>query len=84
MSSGSYFVLAIYEPVQRYRNESVIALKISSSGKAEQYETPLVMEHLRGLPKSLVSVRNVRSMASWSVARVAQLLYAHDTERSKY
>ena len=61
MSSGSYSGMAIDELVLRYRKESVIAPKISSSWKAEQYETPLVMEQLRGLPKSSVSVRNVRS-----------------------
>jgi len=31
MSSGSYFGLAMHESVQRYKNESVIAPKISSS-----------------------------------------------------
>ena len=35
--SGSYSELAMHEPVQRYRNESVIAPKISSSWKAEQH-----------------------------------------------
>jgi hypothetical protein len=51
-SSGSYFGLAIHEPVQRYRNESVVAPKISFSGKAEHYEIPTDMEQLGGLPKS--------------------------------
>jgi hypothetical protein len=63
ISSGSYFGLAIHEPVQRYRKESVIAPKTSSSGKAEQYEIPPDMEQLRGFPKSSVSERNVRSRA---------------------
>jgi hypothetical protein len=53
-----------------WRNESVIAPKISSSGKAKHYEIPLDMEQLRGLPKSSVSVRNVRSRACWSVSGV--------------
>ena len=34
ISAGSYYGLAIHEPVQRYRNESMVAPKISSSGKA--------------------------------------------------
>ncbi len=59
ISSGSYSGLTLHEPVQRYRNESVIEPKISSSGKAEQYEIPLVMEQLRGLPKNSLSARNV-------------------------
>jgi len=52
MLSGSYSGLAIHEPVQRYRKESLIAPKISSSKKAEQYEIPLDVGQLRGLPKS--------------------------------
>ena len=41
ISAGSYSGLIIHDPaVQRYRNESVITPKISSSGKAEQYEIP--------------------------------------------
>ncbi len=63
MSSGSYSGLDIQEQVQQYRNELVIAPNISSSGKAEQYEIPSDMEQLRGLPKSSLSDRNVRSNA---------------------
>jgi len=63
ISFSSYSGLAIHEPVQRYRNKSVIAQKISSSGKAERYEIPPVMEQLRGLPKSSLVVRNVHSNA---------------------
>ncbi len=66
--------MAIHEPVQRYRKESVIAPKISSSGKAEQYEIPPDVEQLRGLPKSSVLVRKVRPRAYWSVGGVAQWL----------
>jgi hypothetical protein len=54
MSSGSYSGLAIHEPIQQYRNESLIEPKISSSGKTEQYEIPPEMEQLRGLPMPLV------------------------------
>ena len=61
ISFVSYSWLAIHESVQRYRKESVIEHKITSSRKAEQYEIPLVMEQLRELPKSSVLVRNVRS-----------------------
>ncbi len=64
----------MHEPVQRYRKESVIEPKISSSGKAEQYEIPLGMEQLRGLLKSSLSARNVRSNACSRVGMVAQLL----------
>jgi len=64
----------MHEPVQRYRNESVIAPKISSSWKAEQYEIPPDMEQLRGLPKSSVLVRNVHSNACCSISEVAQWL----------
>jgi hypothetical protein len=74
ISSGSYSVLAIHEPVQRHRNESVIAPKISSSGKAEHYEIPPVMEQLRGLPKSTSVARNVRSNACFIIGGVAQWL----------
>ena len=74
ISFGSYSWLSIYELVQRYRNESMIAPKISSSGKADQYEIPPVMEQLRGLPKSSVMVRNVRYNACWSVSGVDQWL----------
>ena len=74
ISSGSYFGLAMHEPVQRYRNESVIEPKISSSGKGEQYEIPIDMEQLRGLPKSSLSARNVRSDDCYRVGMVAQWL----------
>ena len=40
ISSGSYSGLAIHELVQRYKNESVIAPKTSSSGRFEQHEIP--------------------------------------------
>ncbi len=74
ISSGSYSGLAMHEPVQRYQNESVVALKISSSGNAEQYEIPLDMEQFRGLPKSSLSYRNVCSNACCNVGMVAQWL----------
>ena len=70
-SFGSYSGLAIHEPFQQYRNESMIAPKISSYGKAEQYEIPPVMEQLRGLPKKSLVARNVRSSACYSVGGVA-------------
>jgi len=63
ISSGSYSGLAIHEPGQWYRKESVIAPKIPSSWKAEQYEIPPDMEQSRRLPKSFVLVSNVRSKA---------------------
>jgi len=53
---------------------SVIAPKISSSGKAKQYEIPPDMEQLRGLPKSSLSDRNVRLNAYCRVGMVAQWL----------
>ena len=74
ISSGSYSGLAIHEQVQRYRNESVVAPKISSSGKVEHYEIPPDMEQLRGLPKSSLSDRNVHSNACCRVGMVAQWL----------
>ena len=74
ISSGSYYGLAIHEPVQRYQNESVVAQKISSSGNAEQYEIPSDMEQLRGLPNSSLSDKNVRSNACCRVGVVAQWL----------
>jgi hypothetical protein len=64
----------MHEPVQRYRNGSVIEPKISSSGKAEQYEIPPDMEQLRGLSKSSLSARNVRSNAFCRVGMVSQWL----------
>ena len=74
ISSCSYSGLAIHEPVQWYRNESVVAPKISSSGKAEHYEIPHDMEQLRGLPKISLSDRDVRSNAFYRVDMVAQWL----------
>jgi hypothetical protein len=74
MSSGSYFGLAIHEPVQRKRTETVVAPKTSSSGKAEQYEIPLDIEQMRGLPNSSLSDKNVRSNAFCRVGMVAQWL----------
>ncbi len=74
ISSGSYSGLAMHEPVQRYRNEFVVAPKISSSGNAEQYEIPPDMEQLRGLPKSSLSDRSVRSNVFCRVGMVAQWL----------
>ena len=74
ISSGSYLGLAIHEPVQRYRNESAVAPKISSSEYEEQYEILAEMEPLRGLPNSSVSDRNVRSNACYRVGMVAQWL----------
>jgi len=71
ISSGSYSGLAIHEPGQRYRNESVVAPKISSSGKAERYEIPPDMEQFRGLPKSSLSNKNVRSDACCRIGMVA-------------
>jgi len=71
ISYGSYSELAIQEPFQRYRKESVIAPNTSSFGKAEQYEIPPGMEQLMGLPKSSVSERNVRSNAYWRTCGVA-------------
>jgi hypothetical protein len=74
ISSGSYSGLAIHEPVQRYRNESVVAPKISSSGNVEQYEIPSGMEQLRGLPSSSMSDWNVRSSVCCRVGMVAHWL----------
>ncbi len=71
VSFGSYSGLAMHELVQRYRNESVVAPKISSSGNAKHHEIPSDMEQLRGLPKSSLSVRNVRSNAFCRVGMVA-------------
>ena len=71
ISSGSYSGLAIHEPVQRYRNDSMIAPKISSSGMAEQHEIPMDMDQMRGLPKSSLSDRNVRSSTYFRVGIVA-------------
>jgi hypothetical protein len=64
----------MHEPIQRYRNESVIAPEILSFGKAEQYEIPSDMEQLRGLPKSSLLDRNVCFNACCSVGMVAQWL----------
>ncbi len=59
MSSGSYSGFAMHEAVQRYLNELMIAPKLTSSWKVEQYVSPSVIGQLRGLPKSSVVVRNV-------------------------
>ncbi len=74
ISSGAYTRWAIHELDQRYRKESVIAPKISSSGNAEHCDTPPDMEQLRGLTKSSGLVRNVRSGSCWTVGGVAQWL----------
>jgi hypothetical protein len=42
------------EMAHRKRNEFMTTLKLTSSGEAEQYVTPPVIEQLRGLPKSSV------------------------------
>ena len=55
--------LAIHEAVHWFTQELKIAPKLKSSGKAEQYFIPSVMEQLRGLPKSFFVVRNVFSIA---------------------
>ncbi len=74
ISSGSYYGLDMHEPAQRYRTESVVAPKMSSPGNAERYEIPLDMEQFRGLPKSSMSDRNVRSNAWSKVGMVTQWL----------
>jgi len=56
ISSGSHSVLAMQELVHRKRKDVTSAPKISSSGKAEQYVMPPVMEQLRGLQKHSVVV----------------------------
>ncbi len=74
MSSGSYSGLAMHEPVQLYEKASMMAPNASSGLKAEQYAMPLDMEQLRGLPKSSVVERNVRSKARCSAGGVAHWL----------
>jgi hypothetical protein len=74
ISSGSYSGLAIHEHVHRYRNKSMVAQKISSSGNARQYEIPHDMEQLRGLPNNSLSDKNVRSNACCRVGMVAHWL----------
>ena len=71
ISSGSYYGLAIHEPVHRYRNESVVAPKIPSSGNAEKDKIPPAMEHLRGIPNSSLPDSNVRPKACRRVGMVA-------------
>ena len=61
MSSGSYSGFAMHEADHRYRKESRIAPKLTSSGNAEEKIIPSVIEQLRGLPKSSVVVWNVCS-----------------------
>jgi len=63
MSSRSYSGLAMQEMVHRKRKELMNVPNISSSGKAEQYVIPPVIEQLRGLPKSSGVMRNVDSSA---------------------
>ena len=72
MSSGSYSGLAIHDAVHQYWKELMIAPKLVSSGKAEQYFMPSVIGQLRGLPKSSMVVWNVCSNAMRSVGGVAQ------------
>ncbi len=74
MSYGSYSGLEIQEPVKRKRKEFIIASKVSSSRKAEQYVIPPIIQQLRGLPKSVVMVRNARSNAYRSGGGIAQWL----------
>ena len=50
------------------------ALMVSSSGKSEQYVIPLVIELLRGLPKSSVVVRKVFAMLGEAEGEIAQCL----------
>ena len=71
ISSGSYYGLAIHEPVQLFRNESVVAPKIPSSGEKEQYEIPYGMEQFRGLPNISLLDRNVRSNECCRVGMIA-------------
>jgi hypothetical protein len=63
ISSGSYSGFAMHEAVHRYQKESMIAPKLISSGRAEQYVVPSVIEQLSGLPKSSVVVWNVCAIA---------------------
>ncbi len=72
MSSGSYSGLAMHEAVYRNWKELMIAPKLESSGKAEQYVMPSVIGQLRGLPKSSVVVWNVCSIVRRSVGGIAQ------------
>ena len=74
MSSGSYSGLAMNELIQRKRKKFMTAPKFSSSGKAEQYVIPLVIEQLRWLTKSSKVVRNVLSIACISGDWIAQWL----------
>ncbi len=72
ISSGSYSGFAMHEAVHRYEKESMIDPKFISSGKAEQYVTPSVIEQLSGLPKSSVVVWNVCSIAVRRRGGIAQ------------
>ncbi len=71
MSSGSYSGLAMHDAVHRYWMELMIAPKLVSSGKAEQYVIPSVVGQLRGLPKSSVVVWNACSNAMRSIGGIA-------------
>jgi hypothetical protein len=64
----------MHEAVHRNLKELGIAPKLTSSGKAEQYVIPSVIEQLRGLPKSSVVVWNVYSNATRRGGRIAQWL----------
>jgi hypothetical protein len=60
ISSGSYSGFVMHEAIHRYETELMIAPKLISSKKVEQYVIPSVIEQLSGLPKSSVVVWNVR------------------------
>ena len=61
MSSCSYSILSMQELVQRKRNEFMATPISTSSGKAEQYVIPLVIEQWKGLPNISVVARDVLS-----------------------
>ncbi len=62
------------ELVHRNCKEFIIAPKTASTGKAEQYVMPSKTEHLSGLPKSSLFVRNVDSIARRRRDGMAQLM----------
>ncbi len=62
ISSSSYSGFAMHEAVHRYEKESMIAPKLISFTKAEQYVISSVIEQLSGLPKSSVMVWNFCSI----------------------
>ncbi len=74
ISSGSYSGFAMQDDVHRYEKESMIAPKLVSSRKVEQYVIPSDIEQLSGLPKSSVVVWNVCSRAVWREGRIAKWL----------